>query len=432
MKPLSYAIRSIVLTSLCAVTFQASAGSLKEIYHQALQNDPQLKIAEATFRANKEALPQARAGLLPSVNAQAGTTYTDSDQVDFNNHGYSVSLIQPVFSASRWFAYQQGKTLDEQAQLQFDQAQQSLILRSVETYLNVLRAKSNLETAEAQERAIRRRLDQVNAQFEVGLIAITDVHEAQASYDNARVALIEAEGALDNSYEALERLTGLSTQEIDSLSEDYPIEGVEPATPDAWLEKALTDNLGLKLAQSSIEVARRSAQIAKSGHYPTVDLSATYDRDKGTPSSNDWNTSKVVGLTLNVPLFSGGATSSKARQAYAQMDASTQTYDDARRGVTQATRSLLRNIKTNVQSVAARQQSIVSSKAALEATSEGFNVGTRNVVDVLTAEQALYAAQRDYANARFDYVLNLFTFKQQLGTLNPDDLYGLDEWLVKP
>ncbi len=238
MKLISYAIRSAILVGLCSTAVTATAGSLQDIYQKALSNDPQLKAAEATFRANKEALPQAKAGLLPNINATADTSYTDSDASSFNSHGYTVSLVQPVFSASKWYTYQQGKTLDEQAQLRFDQAQQSLILRTIETYLNVLRAQSNLETAEAQERAIKRRLDQVNAQFEVGLIAITDVHEVRASYDNARVALIEAEGSLDNSYEALERLTDESVSTLDQLSDDYPIQELTPANPSLWLEKA--------------------------------------------------------------------------------------------------------------------------------------------------------------------------------------------------
>lgn len=429
MSILSKAIRSILVAGLCSAA-TANAGLLENVYQKALQNDPQLKFAEATFRSNKEVLNQAKSVLLPSVNATAGSSYIDSTYNSYNNHGYTVSLVQPIFSAQKWFTYQQGKIVDQQAQLSFDLAQQNLILRTVETYLNVLRAQSNLGTAEAQERAIKRRLDQVNAQFDVGLIAITDVHEAQASYDNARVSLIEAEGALDNSYEALERLTGESFSQVDVLKADYPIQNVEPTTPDQWMKKALEGNLGLRLAALNIDVAQQSAKIARAGHYPTVDLNATHDYDKGTASTDFSVRSNIVGVTLSVPLYQGGAISSKSRQAYAQLDASMQSHEDSLRALKQSTRSLLRDLKTNVLSVNARKQSIVSSQAALDATSEGFNVGTRNVVDVLTAEQSLYAAQRDYANARLDYVLNLFRFKQTVGTLAPEDLLGLDEWLT--
>lgn len=429
MNLISHAIRVALVAGLCS-SAAVQAGSLEEIYRKALNNDPQLKAAQANYRADKEALPQAKAGLLPSVNAQAQTGHVNSDTASgdssYNTNGYTVSLVQPVFSAAKWQTYQQGKVLDEQAQLRLDQAQQALILRTIESYLNVLRAQSNLDTAQAQVRAIKRRLDQVNAQFDVGLIAITDVHEAQASYDNARVSQIEAEGALDNSYEALERLIGEPVDNLDQLAADYPIQALSPAEPQPWLKKALQDNLSLRVAASNVEVARRSAKIAKAGHLPTVDLNASHGE---TNALNDVETSQI-GLTFSVPLYQGGAISSRSRQNYALLDASMQTQEDTLRAVRQTTRSLLRDLKTNVLSVAARQQSIVSSEAALKATSEGFNVGTRNVVDVLQAEQALYASQRDYASARFDYVLNLFTFKQQIGTLNPDDIYALDEWLI--
>lgn len=405
------------------------AAALADIYQQALANDPQLKSAEATYLAGSEAAPQARAALLPNVNLQANTTYTDTNSRDFNNHGYTVSLSQPLFNANAWFGFKRGEAQTEQARLQFDLAQQTLILRVVESYLNVLRAQNTLETTQAQERAIKRRLEQVNAQFEVGLIAVTDVQEAQASYDNARVARIEAEGSLENSYEALERLTGGEVGKVDLLHADYPVETPSPEAPQRWLDKAWRGNLNLRIADAAVETARRNAQAARSGHLPTVSLNANYDSDSGSASSSDTNDSSSIGITFSLPLYSGGATVSASRQNEQQLIASQQNREDTMRAVTQSTRSLLRDLRTDVLSVQARKQSIKSSETALNATEEGFNVGTRNVVDVLNAEQQLYSAQRDYANARFDYVFNLFNFKQQVGTLSPIDLNALDAWL---
>lgn len=424
----------LTASTLLAVALQgtqAHAAALADIYQQALANDPQLKSAEATYLAGSEADDQARAGLLPNISLSANTTWNESDRADFNNNGYTVSLSQPLFNASTWFAFKQSEFQTEQARLVFEQSQQNLIVRVVEAYLNVLRAQNNLETNQAQERAIKRRLDQVNAQFEVGLIAITDVQEAQASYDNARVARIEAEGALDNSYEALERLTGGEVGKVDLLSGDYPVETPQPETAQPWLDKAWRGNLNLRTAAAAVEAARQAARIARSGHLPTVSLTASYDSDNGTATSSATNETSSLGLTFSMPLYSGGATSSQTRQAEQQLIASQQDREDAQRAVTQSTRSLLRNLRTDVLSVEARKQSIKSSETALKATEEGFNVGTRNVVDVLEAEQQLYRAQRDYAEARFDYVFNLFSFKQQIGTLSPDDLNALDQWLEK-
>nr|WP_067295976.1 TolC family outer membrane protein [Marinobacterium profundum] len=434
MKSLTHSSRPLLLSlALGLISAQTQAGSLADLYQRALENDPQLKSAAASLQAGQEALPQARAALLPEVIAGADANWVHTGKAGSNDStGVTLTLSQSVFSAARWYNLRRGEVLSEQAGLVFDQAQQTLVLRSVSAYLAVLRAINNLDSAQAEVRAIQRQLDQVNAQFEVGLIAITDVQEAQATYDNSVVRRIEAEGELDNSYEALDRLAGSPFRSVDALKPDYPVENPQPAEPEQWLEKAWQNNLGLLIADNSIEVARRSAQSARAGHYPTLDLNASYDSDTSSVSGFDTGDSRTVGLALRVPIFQGGLTSSQSREAEALLDKSMQDRQDSLLAVTQQTRSLLRNLRTNVQSVKARAQSIRSSETALQATQEGFNVGTRNVVDVLNAERTLYGAQRDHANARLDFISNLFSLKQQLGTLSPEDLNTLDTWLETP
>lgn len=434
MKSLPNTARPLLLAlAMGLISAQSQAGSLADLYQQALENDPQLKSAAASLQAGQEALPQARSALLPDIAMGADANWTDTENAGSNDStGVTLTLSQSVFSAARWYNLRRGEVLSEQAGLVFDQAQQTLVLRSVTAHLAVLRAINNLDSAQAEVRAIQRQLDQVNAQFEVGLIAITDVQEAQASFDNSVVRRIEAEGELDNSYEALERLAGVPFRTVDALKADYPIENPTPAQPQPWLEKAWQNNLDLMIADSSIEAARRSAQSARAGHYPTLDLNASYDSDTSGVSGFDAGETSTLGLALRVPLYQGGLTSSQSREAQALLDKAMQDRQDTLLAVTQQTRSLLRNLRTNVQSVKARAQSIRSSETALQATQEGFNVGTRNVVDVLNAERTLYAAQRDYANARLDFISNLFNLKQQLGTLSPEDLMTLDTWLEAP
>lgn len=428
-------IKTFAISALSAAlvtTSQAQAAALTEIYQQALQNDPQLKSALASSLANQQAAPIAKANLLPQANLQANASDVESDSRDYDSQAYTLSLSQPLFDAAAWYGFKQGEEQSEQAKLQYSQAQQTLILRVTTAYLDVLRAQTALEVNRAQERAIKRRLDQVNAQFEVGLIAITDVQEAQASYDNARVDRIEAEGALDNSFEAIERLTGKPFGDIDVLAEDYPVENLVPTDSGPWLEKAWQGNFDLRIANASIDIQRHALKATRAGHLPTVSVSANHNSTNGNSVDDSTNDTTTLMLSVNVPLFSGYRTTSQSNQAQHQLDATHQNREDTLRSVTQQTRSLLRNVRTNVQSVAARAQSIKSAATALKATEEGFKVGTRNVVDVLQAEQTLYQSQRDYANARYDYVQNLFTLKQQVGTLNPDDINSLDQWLVKP
>jgi len=427
----SILIPALMLTALSAS--MAQAGPLADLYRMAQANDPQLKAAEATFMAGQEVSAQTRSALLPRADLQASTALIDSDTRDVDSSlGYSLSLTQPLYSAASWHTYKRGEILSEQASVRYDLAQQQLILRSIEAYLNSLRAMSRLENARAQERAVQRRLDQVNAQFEVGLIAITDVQDAQASYDNAVVQRIDAESALENSYESLQRLSGQSFTQVQPLREDYPIEPPVPADPAPWLEKALTGNLSIRLSDLTFDAARRDTRSKQAEHYPTVSLQAQHENTRlngGAQTPRGWNDETRLSLTLAVPLSRGGFTSSAQRQAEQEQLAAMFNREDSVRGATEAIRSLLRTLQNSVQSVQAREQSILSRQTALNATEEGFNVGTRNVVDVLLAEQRLFEAQLEYAEARFNYILALFQFKQQVGTLSPEDLYALDEWL---
>lgn len=421
--------KSISAAGICftLATTPASAGALLDLYQQALYADPQLKAAEATFRADAESSTQARSALLPQANLDANTSRIDNRFLDGNSHGYTLSLSQPLFDASAWFTFRRGQLLEEQAELTFSLAQQELILRSIDAYLGVLRAQSTLDLAQARERALSRRLEQVQAQFEVGLIAVTDVLDAQASYDEAAVQLIDAQGALSNSFEALERLAGSPFDNIQPLKPDYPILSVEPTDPANWLDRAFEGNLVYRISQYDSQAARRSLQAARSEHLPRLAIEA---QGGETTERGDWNDSNSIALTLTMPLYTGGSTSSSVRAADQRNRAALFNQEDQRRALTLQTRSLLRDLNTSVESVKARAQSIKSRETALTANEEGFSVGTRNVVDVLDAENALYQALLDYANSRYDHITTLFEFKQTVGSLSPEDLIALDQWLT--
>ena len=420
---------SLISTTL-AVSGMVSAGPLADLYQLALENDPQLKRAEALFLAGQEAPVQGKAGLLPQIGFSARTN-RNAESLNTGSSNYGISLEQPVFNAAAYYGFQSSLLSADKSTIEFSKAEQEIIIRSVTAYLEVLRSMSALDNAEAQERALQRRLDQVNAQFEVGLIAITDVQEAQAAYDLAAVQRIDALGSLDNSFQALERLAGQSFNDLAYLNSEYPILAVEPSDPQPWLEKALQNNLSLQIVETETEISRRDVQVAQGNRLPKVNLSITNTNSRfhGSGSSN-WNDDNQVTLSMNVPIFSGGDLLSKQRQAEHRQIAAVHNAEDVRREITEGTRTLLRTLQTSAQGVKARQQSILSRETALRATEEGFNVGTRNVVDVLQAEQNLFEARREYENARINHINALFQFKQTIGTLSPDDLFALDEWLV--
>ncbi len=406
----------------------SQATSLQEVYQLALSSDPNLQQASSLLINSDENVLQAKAALLPTINGSLKTNWEDnSDSKSNNSKSYSIQLNQELYSPALGSAYNKVKILNEQVNLQLKQNQQELIIRTIEAYTNSMIAKSNLTTTQAKERAIKQRLDRVNAEFEVGIIAITDVHEAKASYDNAKVDVIISEGELQNSLEALQRLAGTPINKIDDLVKDYPINNIEPRHPSHWITLALAKNISILIGQKQIEATQQDTNIANANLKPSVNLQASHSRKDH--SINGTSTDNQVAIVLNLPIYNGGSLNSKIRQSLSAENIALSKQQDNIRAVTQTTRSLIRDIQTNVLSINARQQSIISSKAALEAISEGFNVGTRNIVDLLQAEQAVFSAENKYAVARLKHILLFFKLKLQIGSVSEKDIEELAQWM---
>jgi outer membrane protein len=434
--------------------------TLAGIYELALENDLNLERARAELRAGQEARKLALAGLLPQV--QAGAAYVETDtlasgqfaagsalfpryetQTDADTDSWDVSLRQPVFDMPAWFSFQRGKALSKQAESAFAVAQQSLMVRTIAAYTGVLRAGANLRASRAQEQALSAQLDQVKQRFDVGMVAITDVHEAQAAFDLAVALRISDEGALGTSREQLTLLTGRPHGDVWELDTEFPVVDPEPANADDWVDFALRNNYDIQVALNARDAAREDSRAAASEHLPTVDLSLSYldsssdinQEDKiggGTVEFPNDQERSVVALNLTMPLYTGGFLSANRRQAAAFYDAQKAGYEDTVRTVTQETRALHIRVLANVATYAARAQAVTSTKSALEAAEVGYEVGTRNVVDVLNAQREYFSAIRDYENSIIDYVQGLILLKRLAGTLSPADIYELNRWLVQP
>lgn len=448
---------AFLLTPVCGFS-----ETLSEIFDLALKNDPQLRAANAAYLAGNEAANIGRAGLLPQVVASAEYSEIDSDETsksvfvlddlevnsgtsgdgDADQTAFTLSVQQPLFDLPAWYDYKQGKTVSEQARLQFAADQQNLIIRVANAYFDVLRASENLTSAIAEKEAIGRQLEQTKQRFEVGLLPITDVHEAQAAYDDASVNTLVLEGALQVAFEGLEVLTGQPHSQLAGLTDRFPV--VPPdASREEWVKVAMANNLQLKLSQQGRDAARQNAEARKMEHLPTLTGSYSYgdtDFDKdfrgeslsgspiNTPSSSDDET-HMVSVHLDVPIFSGGLVSAQRRQAYQRYAQADETANYVLRNTTQQARSAHLNVVTDAAAVQARQQAIKSAESALEATRAGYEVGTRNIVDVLFAERNLHQAKRNYANARYDYIFSSLNLKLVAGQLSPDDLYQLNAWV---
>lgn len=441
----------------------AAADTLSEIYQLALTNDPTFRAANADLLAGNEAIPLGRSGILPKITANMEFTDGDGDSANFRtlNFGgaagaqvgasgdrdnetefYSLTLSQPLFDLPAWFTFKQGYDLDKQAKAQFAADQQSIIVRVTEAYIDVLRFSENLATAQAEQRAIGRQLEQTKERFEVGLLPITDVHEAQAAYDSATVNTLEGEAALNIAFEGLEVLTGQAHQELAGLAAEFPIEPPEPADSASWVEFSQNNNFKLEVARLAMLAADKNAKAKKAEHLPTVTASLGYSNfhddghfNKKNPSpseSQPFATDEeptVFSVRVDAPLYSGGMVSSERRRAYQEYVKAQENHLLAQRMTTQQARSQHLLVKTNGARVKARHQGIISAKSALEATDAGYEVGTRNIVDVLISQRILYQAQRDYANARYDYIISILKLRQVAGQLSPEHLARLDKWL---
>jgi outer membrane protein len=479
--------KSILLAGATALGLSAAAvraENLIEVYQAATQSDPLIREAEARREAALEVKPQARGALFPQIGI-GGQVYTgDSDtkgyqtqfitrtddqgnvvggewfSVPFTNKtdtdwywDYSAQLTQTIF---RWDQWQRLKQADLQvalAEANYRAAQQDLALRVSQRYFDVLAAEDTLSAAEATLEALNRQQEQAEKRFEVGLIAITDVQEARAARDEATAAVISAKRALANTQEALRELTGEMYAELMKPSDDMPLNQPEPLDEDGWVSQAADQNLEVISARLGVDIAKRNVKIAQSGHMPTVDLfaqrfqtdsSATAQtsvpdefRDPTRPLPPAFpadidRTNDTVGLRVNLPIFSGGATQARVREQVHLHRAERERLEGAMRSAERNTRDAYLGVLAEKARVNALRQSVKSSQTALEATEAGFEVGTRTTVDVLNGRRLLFDAQRNYARSRYDYLINVVRLKAAAGVLVAEDISRINSLLTTP
>jgi outer membrane protein len=422
-----------------------AAEDLLAVYQQAIRNDAQLQAAAAARDAAHELKPQALSFVLPNVQASAETAkntlrtestsfVTPSGRTEFNSNYWQLQLVQPLFNWQLIAGLGQADALVRQADNQYAFAEQELMLRTADRYFGVLSASDNLAFAEAEKAAIGRQLDQAKQRFEVGLIAITDIHEAQARYDLTVAQEIDARKRVANAMEALREVTGTGYEALLPLAENLPLQPPAGDDAEAWVEQGIEQNPLVAAAREASEAARKEIERQRAGHYPTLDVSATYLNSSANASrfgAGSDNEDTIYGLQLNLPLFLGGRTSSLVRQAQKQFLEAQQRLEQQRRATSRETRDAYLGVNVAISRVKALAQALVSNQSALEATELGYQVGTRTSVDVLDAERELFRAKRDLATARYEYVLNVLRLEQASGQLSADDLQRVNGWLAQ-
>ncbi|MGY5450474.1 outer membrane channel protein TolC [Agarivorans sp. MS3-6] len=440
---MNYRTNMLLLSfSLATLALPTQADDLLQIYQLAQEKDPQILQSKAQRDIAFEKITESRAALLPQLAFSAGINYTSTSNslVDSTtNNSANIGLSQSLYSQSYWTKLSITEKSATRADALYMSDQQSLIIRVSKAYFKVLRANDNLNFVAANKTAVERQLEQTKQRFNVGLTAITDVHEAQAEYDRTLAEEIQANNNLANSYEALRELTGLKHQQLKVLNTQrfQPSELEQNAS--YWLDSATDANLTLNAQRIAKEIAQQQIKLAQSGHLPTLNLTAgigytnnQYGNDSyDTNYGGETNTGNI-GLEFNWPIYLGGSINSQVAQAQFSYVASSEALEQSYRALQSTVNSVVNNVSASVGSVKAFEQTVISSNSALAATEAGFEVGTRTIVDVQDATRNLYSAMNDLANARYDYILNMLSLKQAAGRLTEDDVRLVNAGLIDP
>ena len=435
---------TLLAWAIVSSPLSARAADLLETYHAAQGQDAVFAAARAARRAGQEKLAQGRSLLLPTVNLTANTTYNKNNikyrgttpfpggSSSYNSNGYAVNLVQPLFRQQNWLAYSESELQVAQTEAQFKIAEQELILRVAQTYFDVLLAQDSVQLAATQKSAIAEQLEQAKRNFEVGSATITDTLEAQARADLISSQEVAAQSNLEIKRSALQQLTNATPGSLRQLGGQFKPEAPQPMDIEKWVADAQQGNLQVQVAQVSAELAEKEVARNRGGHYPTVDLVANYTENSASGGSfgvGSDSRNSSIGVQLNLPLFQGGATQSKWREAAANRDRARAELDNVRRTVAVQTRQAYLGAVNGIAQVQALQQALKSGESLRDASKLGQEVGVRTNLDVLNAHQQLYATRRDLAQAEYSYLLSHLQLKAASGTLQEADLIKVNQAL---
>ena len=419
----------------------ASAEDLMQIYRDALVNDPTYAAARATWAATQEALPQARAGLLPVLSLLGNANYQDFHEnlrsdpsltfaQRFPVYSYTVSASQPLYRAQNWISFDQAKQQVSQADYLLASAQQDLILRVAQAYFDVLLAQFAMEVLQSQKAAVSENLAQAKRNFEVGTATITDTNDAQAKYDQIVAQEISAQNDLDNKVATLRAIIGRTPKELKRFGGQYQPELPNPSAVEPWIDRSIRENYQVRIAQSGYDIAALEVDRQRAGHYPTLDLVASFNQGyQGATAStaltanfaND-NRLGIVGVQLNVPIYQGGLVNSRVRQAIANQDAARQNLETARRSAQLLAQTSFTGVTSGVAQIKALDQALKSAQVSYDSNKLGLEVGVRTNLDVLNQQQQVYQTRFNIAQAYYNFIISALRLKQSVGALVDADV----------
>ena len=436
-----FKLKTIAALALAIPMQYGFAQDLVATHKLGLENDPQLRSVYFGQFSTAEIKSQSIAQMLPDISLYGAVsrdrinnqkeTFVASGSQSYWNSSFNVNLRQSVFNWGYWVELGQSDNFIAQSEAQYQAAYQDLMVRITETYFNVLAAQDFLEFSVAERKAVGKQLEQAQQRFEVGLIAITDVYEAQAGFDQSRSDVIGAKNSLDDRKEDLREIIGNNPVELNLLQKELPLTPPDPADISAWATTAANNNFNIVAQLNQAEVARKSINLNRSEHLPVIDIVAAYGfSDQSTYDFGQRGDNQTYGFELNMPIFTGGAIYSRTKQAEFEYKTEKENLLQVERSVNRDVKVYYRGVISSISQVKALKATVKSSTSALEATEAGFQVGTRTMVDVLAEQKDLYGAKKDYSRSRYDYLINVIKLKNAAGSLNEADMENINTHLV--
>ncbi|MBF0109475.1 MAG: TolC family outer membrane protein [Magnetococcales bacterium] len=422
------------------VEIPKGAKTLLGLFRQAMSNDPKYQVAKSDLDANQEAIPQARAGHLPTASfdyqhvsmyqniLRASNPTFSTGNSDYPSQDLTLTITQPVFKAQALVKMNQASLAVEQAQVNLIASEQDLILRLASAYLNLLAAKDARELAKAEREANEKQFELARARLDSGLGTITQLHDTEARFALTEAREIDASNKYDDALQGIKEIVGVDLEDIQGFRVDFDAAPPQPASVDAWVQASLEQNLAVQSRNLAMEIARLEILRQQAGYLPTVNLVSTISREDsdGSLYGDGQKVDNVeLGVKVNVPIFEGGMTLSLVREAMARREKASQEREQEFRRTERMTRATFQSVEASARSLAALRKAVVAQDGALQARLEGFKAGVGNILTVVDAYRQYYSAKRDYLQARYDYLVNRLRLKQAVGTLSRTDLQDL-------
>jgi len=426
-------LKNLGLLAICALALPVQAANLLDLYQLAINNDPAFQLAdkERTIARNRHAQTKADNNFSAAFDANYFQVWDQKFKDAGDSSGYNLSFNYPIYNRSLKLAERQALQGIDKAEATYISAMQDLMLKVSERYFNVLNALDTLDFSRANKVALSKQYNQSRQRFEVGLIAITDVQESKAGFDLATANEMRDQNALDNAYEALREVVGEYRKDLARLKTDVPLLNPEPNNIEQWVETALKESPQIIALQNDVELAQRAIELARSSYYPVLNATAKNAyTDQGIDLNKRYGGQNMVGLALNIPLDIGGKIKTQIQTSQTQYTQTLDRLEQQKRQTQRNARQAFLGISSDIGQVKATKQALLSNETAFQATQTGYEVGTRTSVDVFNARQRLLEAQRNYSQARYNYVLDTLKLKQAAGLLNEGDFVKLKEWFV--